>query len=167
RPDRRQRRRNPRALPSPPMGARLRSAPELSPRTAAKDRLVTSITSPRRATPLERVRALPRITGLRRARADEPTWVLPAQVGVIALAAVVDLINLTVSGFANTYYSAAAPAASHYWSAWFFVAFDAANFIRVDKPPLGTMLMGLSGRMFGLRFWSILLPEGLGGVATV
>ena len=77
---------------------------------------MTSITSPRGATPLERVRALPRITGLRRARADEPTWVLPAQVGVIALAAVVYLINLTVSGFANTYYSAAALAASQSWS---------------------------------------------------
>jgi len=128
---------------------------------------VTSITSPRRATPLERVRVLPRITGLRRARADEPTWVLPAQLGVIALAAIVYLVNLTVSGFANTYYSAAALAASQSWSAWFFGSFDAANFITVDKPPLGTMLMGLSVRMFGLSFWSILLPEALAGVATV
>ena len=53
------------------------------------------------------------------------------------------------------------------WSAWFFGSFDAANFITVDKPPLGTMLMGLSVRLFGLNSWSILLPEALAGVATV
>src|SRR5207253_2332718 len=49
----------------------------------------------------------------------------------------------------------------------FFGSFDAANFITVDKPPLGTMLMGLSVRIFGLSSWSILLPEALAGVATV
>src|SRR5439155_7257780 len=62
---------------------------------------------------------------------------------------------------------AAALAASQSWSAWFFGSFDAANFITVDKPPLATMLMGLSVRLFGLSSWSILLPEALAGVATV
>ncbi|HEY2888183.1 MAG TPA: glycosyltransferase family 39 protein, partial [Candidatus Limnocylindrales bacterium] len=70
-------------------------------------------------------------------------------------------------GYANTYYSAAALAASKSWSAWFFGSFDAASFITVDKPPLATMLMGLSVRLFGLSSWSILLPEALAGVATV
>ena len=44
-------------------------------------------------------------------RAGESGWVLPAQLGVIVVAAVVYLWNLTVSGFANTYYSMAAQAA--------------------------------------------------------
>ena len=83
------------------------------------------------------------------------------------LAAILYLVNLTISGYANTYYSAAALAASQSWSAWFFGSFDAANFITVDKPPLATMLMGLSVRLFGLSSWSILLPEALAGVATV
>jgi len=56
--------------------------------------------------------------------------------------------------------------ASQSWSAWFFGSFDAANFITVDKPPLSTMVMGLSVRIFGLSSWSILLPEALAGVAT-
>ena len=77
------------------------------------------------------------------------------------------LVNLTVSGFANTYYSAAALAASQSWSAWFFGSIDASNFITVDKPPLSTMVMGLSVRLFGLSSWSVLLPEALIGVATV
>jgi 4-amino-4-deoxy-L-arabinose transferase-like glycosyltransferase len=90
-----------------------------------------------------------------------------ALVGVTVLAAVLYLSNLAISGYANSYYSAAALAASQSWGAWFFGSFDAANFITVDKPPLATMLMGLSVRLFGLSSWSILLPQALCGVATV
>jgi hypothetical protein len=45
-------------------------------------------------------------------RATAVSWTLVAQLGVAALAAVLYLLNLTVSGFANTYYSAAAMSAS-------------------------------------------------------
>jgi 4-amino-4-deoxy-L-arabinose transferase-like glycosyltransferase len=100
-------------------------------------------------------------------RSLEAAWPRLAFAGVIALAAVLYVWNLTVSGYANTYYSAAALSASQSWSAWFFGSFDASNFITVDKPPLSTMLMGLSVRLFGLSSWTILLPEALAGVATV
>jgi 4-amino-4-deoxy-L-arabinose transferase-like glycosyltransferase len=100
-------------------------------------------------------------------RAASMAWTLPAQIGVAGLAAILYLVNLTVSGYANVYYSAAALAASQSWSAWFFGSIDASNFITVDKPPLGTMVMGLSVRLFGLSSWSILLPEALMGVGTV
>jgi len=109
--------------------------------------------------------SLPRATVSRRARAL--SWTTFAQVGVAGLAAALYLVNLTVSGFANVYYSAAALSASQSWSAWFFGSIDASNFITVDKPPLSTMVMGLSVRLFGLSSWSILLPEALMGVATV
>ena len=102
-----------------------------------------------------------------RGRADDAAWVRPAFIGVTALAAVLYLWNLTVSGYANTYYAMAAQAASQSWSAWFFGSLDAANFITVDKPPLATMLLGLSVRLLGLNSWSILLPQALLGVATV
>ena len=95
------------------------------------------------------------------------SWVPAAQLGVAGLAAILYIVNLTVSGFANTYYSAAALAASQSWSAWFFGSIDSANFITVDKPPLATMVMGLSVRLFGLSSWSVLLPEALMGVGTV
>jgi len=113
------------------------------------------------------------MTAITEADSSRPTsvadaaWVRPALVGVLTLAAVVYVWNLTVSGFANTYYSAAALAASQSWSAWFFGSFDANNFITVDKPPLGTMVMGLSVRLFGLSSWSVLLPEAIAGLATV
>ena len=107
------------------------------------------------------------LRSLVRGDADEAAWVRPAFVGVLALAAVLYIWNLTISGYANTYYSAAALAGSQSWSAWFFGSFDANNFITVDKPPLSTMLMGLSVRLFGMSSLSILLPEALTGVATV
>ena len=128
---------------------------------------MTSVTRPGLEAELPRVGRLPGERSWLRGRSDSAAWVRPAQVSVAALAAIVYLVNLTISGYANTYYSAAALAASKSWSAWFFGSFDAANFITVDKPPLATMLMGLSVRLFGLSSWSILLPEALAGVATV
>ena len=110
---------------------------------------------------------VPRAAAAVSRRAIAASWTLFAQIGVAGLAAVVYLVNLTVSGFANTYYSAAALAASQSWSAWFFGSIDASNFITVDKPPLGTMVMGVSVRLFGLSPASILVPEALMGVATV
>ncbi len=128
---------------------------------------MTTVLRPGLDAELPRTRRLPALRSLLRGRADAAAWVRPAQVGLTALAAMVYLVNLTISGYANTYYSAAALAASKSWSAWFFGSFDAANFITVDKPPLATMLMGLSVRLFGLSSWSILLPEAVAGVATV
>jgi len=110
------------------------------------------------------VAVLARLAGT---RVGEASWIAPATLGVLGIAAIVYIVNLTVSGYANTYYSAAALAGSQSWSAWFFGSLDTANFITVDKPPLGTMLLGLSVRLFGLSSWSILLPEALAGVATV
>src|SRR3954447_5533768 len=94
-------------------------------------------------------------------------WLRPAHLGVLALAGFVYVFNLSVSGYANTFYAMAAQAASQDWSAWFWGSLDPSNFITVDKPPLATMLMGLSVRIFGLSSWSILLPEALCGVATI
>ena len=82
---------------------------------------------------------------------------------VLALAAVLYLWNLTVSGYANTYYAMAAQAASQDWGAFFFGSLDAANFITLDKPPAAIWLMALSFRLFGLGSWSILLPQALLG----
>ncbi len=98
---------------------------------------------------------------------DQATWIRPAFLAVVGLAAVLYMWDLAISGWANTYYAMAAQAASQSWAAWFFGSLDASNFITIDKPPLSTMLMGLSVRLFGLSSWSILLPQALAGVATV
>ena len=102
-----------------------------------------------------------------RARPGEASWLLPGTLAVLGFTAVVYLWNLTVSGYANTYYAAAALAGSQDWAAWFFGSVDASNFITIDKPPLATMVLGLSVRLFGLSSASILVPQALMGVATV
>lgn len=96
-----------------------------------------------------------------------PRWVFPGLLGVAGLAAFLYLWNLAVSGWANTYYAMAAQAASVDWTAFFFGSLDAGNFITLDKPPLSTWIMGLSVRIFGLHFASVLVPQALAGVATV
>ena len=104
---------------------------------------------------------------LARVLAREDAWVLPATAAVLVLATILYVVNLTVSGYANVFYSGAAWASSQSWAAWFMGSIDPSNFITVDKPPLATMVMGLSVRLFGLSSASILLPEALMGVATV
>ena len=75
--------------------------------------------------------------------------------------------NLTASGYANSFYSAAVQAGSDSWKAFFFGSSDAANSITVDKPPASLWVMALSVRLLGLSSFAILLPQALMGVATV
>ena len=81
--------------------------------------------------------------------------------------AVMYVWGLSASGWANSFYSAAAQAGSQSWKAWFFGASDAAGSITVDKPPASLWIMGLSVRIFGLSSWSILVPQALMGVGSV
>ena len=86
---------------------------------------------------------------------------------MLVLAAALCLWNLTISGYSNEYYAAAARAGSESWKAWFFGAIDPGSFITVDKPPLSLWLMGLSARVFGFSSFSILLPQALCTIAAV
>src|SRR3954466_10563038 len=108
-----------------------------------------------------------RLRSLVRGRPADPAWVRPALIGVVALAAVLCLWDLTISGYANTYYAAAVRSASESWKAWFFGALDPGSFITVDKPPLSLWLMGLSARAFGFSSFSMLLPQALCTIAAV
>ena len=86
---------------------------------------------------------------------------------LLILTAVTYLFGALQNGMANSYYAAAVQAASSNFTAWLFGSLDAANFVSVDKPPLSTMIMGLSARIFGFSSFSMLLPNVLAGVITV
>jgi 4-amino-4-deoxy-L-arabinose transferase-like glycosyltransferase len=96
-----------------------------------------------------------------------PRWERPALAATLLGTAVLYLWGLGASGWANSFYSAAAQAGSSSWKAWLFGASDAAASITVDKPPASLWVMGLSVRIFGLSSWSILVPQALMGVGTV
>ncbi|MBM7807637.1 4-amino-4-deoxy-L-arabinose transferase-like glycosyltransferase [Geodermatophilus bullaregiensis] len=111
-----------------------------------------------------RARWLPRLL---RGRDTDPRWVRPALLGLLAATGVLYLWDLSASGWANAYYSAAAQAGSESWKAFFYGSSDAANSITVDKPPASLWVMALSVRLFGLSSWSLLVPQALMGVGTV
>ncbi|MGW8326808.1 ArnT family glycosyltransferase [Streptomyces sp. NPDC055897] len=102
-----------------------------------------------------------------RGRPDDPAWARPALLALLAVTCAAYLWNLSASGYANSFYSAAVQAGSQSWKAFFFGSLDAANAITVDKPPAALWPMALSVRLFGLGSWQILLPQVLMGVGTV
>lgn len=86
---------------------------------------------------------------------------------LLAATAALYLWNLSVSGWANSFYSAAVQAGAQNWTALFFGSSDPANAITVDKTPAALWVMGLSARLFGFSSWSVLVPQALMGVASV
>ena len=76
-------------------------------------------------------------------------------------------VGLSASGWANSYYAAAAQAGAESWRAMLFGGLDPSGGITVDKPPAALWLIDLSVRLFGLSPLAILLPQALAGVASV
>lgn len=95
-------------------------------------------------------------------------WWERVRLGVLlAVTAAMYLWNLSASGWANAFYSAAAQAGADSWTAMLFGSSDAGNAITVDKTPGALWIVDLSVRLFGLNSWSVLVPQALMGVAAV
>ena len=97
----------------------------------------------------------------------EPRWTRPAFWVLLAGTAVLYLWGLGSSGWANSYYAAAAQAGTQSWKALLFGSLDSGNAITVDKPPAAMWAMGLFGRLFGFNEFTMLLPQALMGVGAV
>ncbi len=87
--------------------------------------------------------------------------------GLLVGTALLYLVNLSVSGWANQFYAAAAQAGAKSWKAFLFGSLDQSNFITVDKPPASLWVMDISVKIFGANSWSVLVPQALEGVAAV
>ncbi len=94
-------------------------------------------------------------------------WPRFALVGLLIATAVLYLWNLSINGYGNTFYAAAAQSGAKSWKAWFFGSLDPNSFITVDKPPASLWLSGLSVRLFGMNSWAVLAPQAIMGVAAV
>ena len=104
---------------------------------------------------------------LLRARPGDPAWARPALLALLAATGLLYMAGLSRNGWANEFYAAAAQAGTESWKAFLFGSLDRSNFITVDKPAGFLWPMDLSGRIFGVNYWSLLLPQALAGVATV
>lgn len=90
-----------------------------------------------------------------------------ALVLITILSAILNFGNLGIEGTANAYYAAAAKSMTMSFKNFFFVSFDPAGFVSIDKPPLGFWLQAISAKIFGFSGWSIILPQALAGVISV
>ena len=85
----------------------------------------------------------------------------PELLGLVGLTAVLNLWNLSINGWANTYYSAAVRSMSTSWHNFLFASLDQTGLMTVDKPPLALWVQALSVRVFGFHPLSILIPEAV------
>jgi 4-amino-4-deoxy-L-arabinose transferase-like glycosyltransferase len=108
-----------------------------------------------------------RLPRLLRGPAADPRWARPALLALLTLTALLYAAGLSRNGWANDFYSAAVQAGTKSWKAFFFGSFDASSSITVDKTPASLWVMELSARVFGLNYWSVLLPQAAEGVASV
>jgi 4-amino-4-deoxy-L-arabinose transferase-like glycosyltransferase len=104
---------------------------------------------------------------LLRARPGDPAWARPALLALLVATGLLYLVGLSRNGWANEFYAGAAQAGTESWKAFLFGSLDSSNFITVDKPAGFLWPMELSARLFGVNYWSLLLPQALAGVAAV
>ena len=91
----------------------------------------------------------------------------PELLGLLGVAAALNLWGLSINGWANTYYSAAVRSMSTSWHDFLFASLDRSGLMTVDKPPLALWVQALSARIFGFHPLSILVPQALMGVVAV
>lgn len=92
-------------------------------------------------------------------------WIVLAL--ILLLAAFLNFWRLNQLGYGNGYYAAGVRSMLDSWHNFFFVSFDPAGFVTIDKPPLGFWLQAASARLFGFSGFSLLLPEAIAGVLSV
>ncbi len=86
---------------------------------------------------------------------------------LFSLSTFLNLWNLAVNGWSNTYYSAAVRSMSTSWHDFLFASMDKSGLMTLDKPPLAFWVQALSVRIFGFHPLSILVPEALMGILAV
>lgn len=86
---------------------------------------------------------------------------------IVLLAFFLCFYNVGNNGFGNLYYSAAVKSMTTSWHNFFFLSFDPAGFVSVDKPPAALWIEAAFVKAFGFHSWTLLLPEALETAASV
>src|SRR5947209_6727080 len=94
-------------------------------------------------------------------------WHKLALGGILALTVVLNFYDLTEQGFFEYYFGATVKSMLLSWHNFFFVSFDPAGFVSVDKPPLAFWIQALFAKFLGFSAFSAILPEALAGVLAV
>lgn len=86
---------------------------------------------------------------------------------ILILSLILNLANLNIEGYANQYYAAGVKSMTLSLKNFFFISFDPASFVTIDKPPLGFWIQAIFAKIFGFSGWSIILPQAIAGVVSV
>lgn len=86
---------------------------------------------------------------------------------ILLLSAILNFTNLSIEGYANQYYAAGVKSMTMSLKNFFFVSYDPAGFVTIDKPPLGFWIQAIFAKIFGFSGISILLPQAIAGVISV
>ncbi|WP_312693555.1 ArnT family glycosyltransferase [Caproiciproducens sp.] len=87
---------------------------------------------------------------------------------IAALSFTLNFYVISNNGTGNEYYAACVKSMTLSFKNFFFVSFDPAGMVSVDKPPLGLWMQAISVLIFGYHGWAMLLPQALAGaVSTV
>jgi 4-amino-4-deoxy-L-arabinose transferase-like glycosyltransferase len=86
---------------------------------------------------------------------------------ILLLSILLNFLFLYKEGYGNLYYAAAVKSMLTGFKNFFFVSFDSAGFVSVDKPPLGLWIQALFALIFGFKGISLILPQAVAGVLSV
>lgn len=90
-------------------------------------------------------------------------WALLILAGIAALSFGLNFWSISSVGYGNAYYAAAIRSMTQNVHNFFFVAFDPAGVVSVDKPPIGLWVQAIFVLIFGYHGWAMLLPQALAG----
>ena len=85
---------------------------------------------------------------------------------IAALSFTLNFYAISNNGTGNEYYAACIKSMTLSFKNFFFVSFDPAGMVSVDKPPLGLWMQAISVLIFGYHGWAMLLPQALAGAAS-
>lgn len=88
-------------------------------------------------------------------------WHILTLVLIAAVSFGLNFYAIGALGNGNVYYAAAVKSMSQSFHNFFYVSFDPAGFVSVDKPPLGLWMQVLAVKLFGYHGWAMLLPQAL------
>lgn len=91
----------------------------------------------------------------------------PVLIGIVLLAALLNIYGIWNDQYANAYYTAAVTSMLQSFHNFFFASFDPGGFVSVDKPPVAFWIQTLFAHVFGVHGWSVILPQALAGVGSV
>jgi 4-amino-4-deoxy-L-arabinose transferase-like glycosyltransferase len=96
------------------------------------------------------------------------SWLEPILLAlVLCVATSLRLWRLDQNGYSNLHYAATIRSMLENWHNFFFVAFDPAGFLSVDKPPVAFWVQAACARLLGFSGFSLILPQALEGVIAV